>query len=84
MEFDCEFTRDEAAVVADWPGRTFEFRVPYAGSTLEKASVQFFLPGYGHLNGYLRFADGEVLYLGSNDKVTVSRTLNSTLTARSK
>jgi hypothetical protein len=71
VEFCCEFTHDDEALVADWGRSSFELRVPFRKSSLSGAVAELFIRGFGHIRGELIFVEGQVIFDGRNDAASV-------------
>ncbi|HEY8097978.1 MAG TPA: hypothetical protein VIE65_18115 [Methylobacter sp.] len=69
IEFECEFMYDAQALVADWPRSTYELRIPFQSCTFQGAIGELFIRGFGQVSGQIIFADGHVLFGGSNEIV---------------
>ena len=71
LKFNCEFTHDGEALVADWNRGPFEIRIPFRKSSLHRAVAELFIQGFGHMRGQLSFVGSQVLYYGSAELATL-------------
>ena len=85
FEFDCEFTREDNAILVDGtyrphsggPQHPFQVRIPFEDALRYVTSVQMETPALGKFTGRLFFMPGHVTFLAR----TASAALSAELTA---